>query len=421
MPQDNPFIFGDPVRGDDFLNRRREMRRLAGRIRSGGSAVVTAEPRMGKTSLLLHLQAAAADLFGEQANRVVFCYLDGHTMSGWDAARFWKEALHPLRRLPQMGEVYDQGIFNLNVGERIFQKLERDGYRFTLLLDEFDALQSESGLHQRAVYGTLRSLASRYRSFSLVVSSRRAITDLNAQSHDFAAGSPFFNFMQEITLSPFPQKDMAFLLSRGGERFTQADRVFLKRISGQHPYFLQTAAYYLYDWYEEEDAAAVRYQKTSRDFYRSTGEAVLTDIWHSWTPYMQMAFTLAALERMPLLLGEKRQFDIGALLRDLPNFAPELRKLDKRGFLHADADAQNGYVPHAEVMLWYLADELTRAIRPEIGLETWLTRQQWEGLLKRGEKEALGRAFRQAGGFLQEGAKAFIKAAAEGAAKGMVS
>jgi hypothetical protein len=65
-------------------------------------------------------------------------------------------------------------------------------------------------------------------------------------------------------------------------------------------------------------------------------------------------------------------------------------------------------------MSWYLVDELTRTIRPDIGLQERLTRQQWEGLLKRGEKEALVRVLRQAGGLLQDGAKAFITAASEG-------
>ncbi len=425
---ENPFIFGEIVRGDDFLDRRRPLRRLVGRIRAGSSAVITAEPRMGKTSLLYRVQDEAADLFGDLEDRIIFRYLDGHTMSGWDENRFWEEALRPLHALPQVQAVEgSQAAFNFDAWEQIFRQLEQDEYHFVLFLDEFSAMQREPALHQRSVYGALRSLASRHTSFSLIISSRQTTTDLNYESREFSAGSPYFNFMQEISLFPFPQKYMGDLLSRAGDRFDKRDRTFLERIGGQHPYFLQTAAYYLLDWYIDEKEAVVRYEKTGRDFYRAAGETTLSAIWHAWTPYMQMAFTLAGLETMYFLSAQARlsaqaaQFDIDALLHDLPNFSPELRKLETRGFLRKDANRQSGYVPHAEVMLWYLADELTRITRPDVGLEKWLTDQKWIGLLKKGETEALARAFKRAGGLLKEGASAFIKAAAEGAAKGVTS
>jgi hypothetical protein len=70
-------------------------------------------------------------------------------------------------------------------------------------------------------------------------------------------------------------------------------------------------------------------------------------------------------------------------------------------------------------MLWYLADELTRVIRPTMDLETWLTDQRWEGFLKRGEKHAIHNAFEQIAPLIKDGAKAFIIAAVEGAAKGL--
>ncbi len=415
----NPFTFGDPVQGEAFLNRRRELRRLRTRIQQGGSAIITAEPRMGKTSLLLHLKAKARDLFGEETGRMLFHYLDGHTMAGWDADRFWSEAFRPLaKRWKTARETYEQNVFEPAAWEQVFKKLERQGRRFILLLDEFDALQNEPALHQRSVYGVLRSLASRHPAFSLVIAARRTITDLNYQARAFSSGSPYFNFTQEIALQPFPQKDVDALLSRADKRFTLADRAFIRRIAGRHPYFLQTAAYYLCDWYEEIPDAQTRYKETGKELFAAAGENVLSDIWVSWTPYMQVAFTLAALDTIPLLL-ENQTFDVQALLRDLPYLSPELGKLERRGFLRPDERLQSGYTPHAEVMLWYLADELKRLTRGEMELEKWLTAQHWEGLLKEGEKQALKRFLEKTGGLLQDGASAFIKAAAEGAAKGL--
>ncbi len=416
----NPFTFGDPVRGEAFLNRKRELHRLVGQVRQGGSAIITAEPRTGKTSLLLHMQDTAREMFGATAARLMFHYLDGHIMSGWNAQRFWREVFGPLAKRWQVARpVYEQGTFEATRWEPVFAALEEQGRHFVLLLDEFDALQNEPGLHSSAVYGMLRSLASRYRSFSLVIAARSSLTEMNHAARDFAAGSPYFNFAQEIPLYPFPLKDVGTLLARGGERFTPADRAFIRRVAGQHPYFLQTAAYYLWDWYEDKDNAYERFISAGNDFL-ADAESTLNDIWAAWTPYMQMAFTLAALDSAPLLL-QGRAFDVQTLLRDLPDFSPELSKLERRGFLRREQRVQSGYTPHAEVMVWYLAEELTRALRDDIKLKQWLGRQQWEGLLKLGERDTLKRAFKQAGALLQEGAQAFIKAAAAGTARALRS
>ncbi len=161
-----------------------------------------------------------------------------------------------------------------------------------------------------------------------------------------------------------------------------------------------------------------RRERAAREFFGSVAESLLQDIWMSWTPYMQMAFTLVGLEAMAAQLPNGRAFDIHALLRDLPHLAPELRKLEQWGFVYPAADRAVGYAPQAEVLVWYLADTLTRALRPEgVDVAAWLAAQEWQGLLKRGEMQALQRALSRVGGLLQEGASILIRAAAEGAAR----
>jgi len=414
----NPFIFGTPVRGADFLDRQRSLRRLTTAIRQGGSALVTGEPRMGKTSLLLRLQEQEPEAFGLSRKSLARHYLDGHTMAGWDAERFWREALAPLQEIPAAQMAYGQPRFDFTAWEEAFRELERQGFHFVLLLDEFDALQGEPGLHTRALYGPLRSLASRFRSFSVIATSRQSLTDLNTATRDFTAGSPYFNFMREVPVRPLPEKAVGELLQRGG-RFTPDDRRFLRRIAGRHPYFLQAAAYYLWEAYEESDEPQARYLQAAQAFYTQVGQAVLEDTWRAWTPYVQMAFTLAALTTMPALLQEDR-FDTKGLLRMWPHLGPELFKLERRGFLRCEEQAQTGYTPSAEVMLWYLADHLTTLLRPDIALRDWLLGERWEGLLKGSEREALLRSIRGMGRLLERGAQVFIEAAAKGAAQGLL-
>ena len=418
----NPFVFGDPVRDADFLDRERALRRVRDRVRRGASAIVTAAPGMGKTSLLLRVEDVLPQWAAEGGWRLCFHYLDAYTMAGWDTARFWHEALEPLAEAePDLQAALRAALAaadDISALETLFEQAEARSVRLVLAVDEFEALLHEPGLHQGRFYGLLRSLASRFPSFSLLLSSRRSAAELNQRTREFALGSPYFNFASEITLRPLPRKAVDALLARGRDRLDPADRAFVKRIAGRHPYLLQAAAYYLWDMYEDETGPLGRRERAAREFFGSVAESLLQDIWMSWTPYMQMAFTLVGLEAMAAQLPNGRAFDIHALLRDLPHLAPELRKLEQWGFVYPAADRAVGYAPQAEVLVWYLADTLTRALRPEgVDVAAWLAAQEWQGLLKRGEMQALQRALSRVGGLLQEGASILIRAAAEGAAR----
>ena len=81
----NPFFHGNPVAADQFLDRRRELRRIVGRIlNQGQSTAIVGEPRTGKTSILEYLVApeTQAELYGVDAERLLFAYLDAQTLGG---------------------------------------------------------------------------------------------------------------------------------------------------------------------------------------------------------------------------------------------------------------------------------------------------------------------------------------------------
>lgn len=421
---DNPFIFGDPVRGDDFLNRRRELRRLVGRIRKGHSSLISAEPRLGKTSLLLHLQETS--LYGEQTPPLYFRFLDAQAMAGWDVSRFWREALRPVKSLtPELEEASGDAAreqFGTFVLERFFTRLERAGKRLVLLLDEFDAVLNIPGLHTIEFYGGLRTLTTLYQSLTLVIAARQTTGTLNQLTQEFSRNnSPYFNFMEEISLPPLPHKDVNVLLDRAKERFSRQDRTFLIHVSGRHPYFLQALASYLWDAYEEEITYPIERMVWAGEQCFNQASPVLKDTWRTWTPYQQMAFTLAALDAMPHLLPD-REFDVRTLLKERPNLSPEQRILKQRGFLRAALELEGGYAPQGEIMLWFLAEELTSLLRPaKPDLKSWLSAQQWDGMLKKGEKESLEKVLTALKPALKEGVTAFIKAAAEGLGRGLTS
>jgi hypothetical protein len=131
-----------------------------------------------------------------------------------------------------------------------------------------------------------------------------------------------------------------------------------------------------------------------------------------------MTFTLATLDTLPRLLPN-HAFDLDQLLLHAPVLAPEQRELRQRGFLSEDTSLRVGYTPRGDLMIWFLAEELTRLLRPSnVDVARWLTEQQWDGMLKKGQKEAIGNVLLRLKPILEYGILSLIKAFVEGFTQG---
>ena len=420
----NPFISGNPVSAKAFINRQREIRRIVGRILNHGqSSAIIGAPRSGKTSLLQYLNAPekADALYGEEKEKLLFSYMDSMLLgNSFSPATFWQRILEPVEKAMGKGisplkDAYltcikeNCGNFVL---ERLFGQLFLTDRRLILLLDEFDAFLDNDIFHQSEFYGGLRALASRSKGLVVVIASRQSLSELNHGTQEFnRTGSPYFNFLDEIPLRPFTQKATEKLLSLAGERFTKKDRDFIIRLAGGHPYFLQTAAFELWECYEDEELETPeeRWKLTGENFYARASQTLI-NIWQLWSPAMKKAFGIIALDEMPRLLGEK-EFDIPNLLKKLPNYSSELKTLKRRGFIKEDGSFESGYRVTAKVMLSFVADELITALREDENLDKMLHRETWDGMFTKGEKEQLANATKALGNLLKEGAEIFSKTA----------
>ncbi len=425
----NPFLFGNPVPTDRLVNRTREIRRLAGRIQTGQSSALIGDPRSGKTSLLHYLmdEKKRPELYGEAASSLFFCYLDAYTLSGFNAARFWQFALQPVQRaaLDRRGDLLkayqtcEKEGFTTFVLERLLMQMQANGLRLALLLDEFDVVLCIPELNKAEFYGGLRSLASRYnRALSVLIAARQSVGELNRQTQEFSRnGSPFFNFLEEIVLGQFSAKAAGDLLALD-KRFTPAERQALYRLCGGHPYLLQAAASALWDAYQEKEDDPARRLASVQKFLLAQAAPTLADTWRVWTPAARRAFTILALDSAPTLLGERR-FDLNALLGTLHENTPEIHFLEQCGYISSDNQLASGWQISAEMMIHWLALELTIALRSNDELGGWLSAQEWDGLFTKAEKAQLVKAASGLGALLKGGVEVFIKAGAEGAAKGM--
>ncbi len=434
-----PFIVGNPVPPEHFINRRREVRQAVSRLLNGGqSSAFTGEPRIGKTSLLDYLKAPETrrELYGEAGERLVFRYFDAQSWpDGFSRIAFWKRALEPLveairRQAPtspllELHRECSKEEYGSYVLERLFANLQESGWHLVLLLDEFDAVLQHPQLNSTEFYGGLRTLASRYgQALTIVLASRRPLSDLNAETQHYArTGSPFFNFVQEFPLKPFSQKHRKEILKRAGRRFKPRERDHIFRLAGGHPYLLQVAAAALWDAYEDGLAPDARLRYVSEELRRVAADT-LQDTWRNWTPAMRKAFAIIALDEAPSLLNE-REFDLGPLLKALQSHPRELRQLKEKGFIvesqRPDWRMRSGYEVAAKVMLLWLAEELISELWHEEDLRQLLEREEWIGQFKRGERDAFVRAVQGLGRFARKGVQSFVKAAAEGLGKGITS
>jgi len=307
----NPFFYGAPVPVDLFVDRRRELRRIDGRIvNRGQSTAIVGEPRSGKTSLLLYLESseARARFYGAGGERLVFSYLDAQTLGGqFTQAQFWEYALCPLHEraiapdpgspLAQAYQMCCENNFGTFMLERLFARMGQTDWRLVLMLDEFDVLLYHPVLNSAEFFGGLRGLTSRSRgALVLVVASRRSLASLNKDTQQLSrTGSPYFNFLDEITLGPWPGKAVDELLDWGRGRFTPGDRRFITEIAGGHPYLLQVAAFELWEAYEEgQDDPDQRRRRVGHRLYDEAART-LGDTWRLWSPETRQVFATIAL------------------------------------------------------------------------------------------------------------------------------
>jgi hypothetical protein len=422
----NPFQVGGVITSPaNFINHQREIRYVGSNLLTGQSSAITGEPRSGKSSLLYYLKAESkrAELYGEQASLLHFAYLDAHTFGGnLTATEFWKLAFTPLAEIIQGNSVlcaaYKScefaGFANTQF-ETLLEMLQSESRRLVVMIDEFDAVLYHPQLNRPEFYGTLRSMASRFPSLVIILASRRSVGHFNSVTQALKPkGSPYFNFLNEIAMQPFKSKFARALAQRAENKFDAIDQDWLWKVAGGHPYLLQAAASALWNIYQDGEGDPVERRKEAGKILYQQVAPTLDDTWCAWSPDMKKAFTIAGLDNLPALLDPVRpqRFDIERMLKSLPEYAPELRALETRGFVIYDASLSGKWKIQAEVMLWWLTEALVHAIREGDGVGRWLQADGWENLLQCDERESLFNAAKAASNLPSAGVESLSNYAA---------
>ena len=401
--ESNPFIYGRPVRPDEFVGREGELRTVFNRLRNGESTAVVGEPHIGKTSLLLKLadEETRWAYLGDAARRLFVSLIDLHSI-GDDCTPvdFWTEALEPLGKQPGCVSMtrWQQAVESSYARRpllRLMNHLGRAGRRVVLLLDEFERLLIHPNFQEPAFFALLRSLATHTDGLAVVIASRSSVAEMNQQGRGLLnEGSPLFNNLIDLTLNPFDERSVALLLDRAGDALSSEDRLLARRVAGRHPFLLQAIAAALVEEVGEQDrqvrAVTRFYERISFHF---------DDLWHSLDDSTRAtAVILSLMELGGRALG--RDFAYGEI-EQINTFGPELRKLQERGLAERVKDSWRFDWEHlllwrgerwtvgAQAFAWWVRDVVVTASRRVPTYDEWLANKRYRLLLTQGQWERL--------------------------------
>ncbi len=218
----NPFTetlaIRDPVR---FIGRKTETRRLW-TLLQGGSVALRGDPKIGKSSMMLHL---VRQWDGPKVGPINFDQLDGPE----DFYMYIARAV---------------GLENSN-WSAICETLE--DAEMLLLLDELDVAPKRGITHEDMSH--FRALCEHNRNFKIVAVSRAPLKEVFP---DTGVGSPFYNLLQPLTVKELNRDDALSLLEHPwapeAKTFDKATCEELLSTAGLHPFKLQRAAFHYYEY-----------------------------------------------------------------------------------------------------------------------------------------------------------------------------
>jgi hypothetical protein len=413
MTKSSSFVYGRPVPAEKFVDRQATLRTLVSRIQVGDSTAIVGEPHIGKSSLLRYIQSprAQSEWLADEADKFLFSRVDCHLLAGDCAPTdFWRRVLGPLtegplsRGVAHQAKIAEQNEFGAFSLEKLFELVAQSGRRLVLLVDEFDTLLYCPNFRKAEFFGALRAIATGTDGLVLVTASRQPVHKMNLISLELNPyGSPFFNHFTEVRLCCFEEDAIEELLTQAlrdtGVEFDNQALKFLRRVTGGHPYLLQTGGAALYEAISKGLAGENGYVAATRSFRRRT-RAHFADFWTHLEPCAQTALTVLALGEVRGRL-DGRAFDTGDIGK-LEQFRSELDDLAEIGLVEEVGsnkwhfDWGNVVVWHgkrwrvaAEGFVWWFADNVITQKRNTIAWDKWLDQREGEGLLSRGEKENL--------------------------------
>ncbi len=344
----NPFTFGNPIRDPNrFYGRKEDIRQIVNRLLSSAheSTSVVGERRIGKTSLLKHLDTPEVAVgHGLHPEKYCVIYIDFQGLTDITPQRFWQRVLRKMERsicipdlVPEIQAVREQGEFDLFDLEDLFERIAESGLTTVLFLDEFEYVTQNPNFGSD-FFGGLRALAI-HQNMPLVTATRRELIDL-CHSEELK-GSPFFNIFANVILRPFSREEVIEMLdgylSETEFTLSPEEKEIIARLGGGYPFFVQIAGNYMVEAREKglQTEAAV---KDMVDHFDTQAESHFTYMWSHSTESEKIAL-LAIIALNQQKPSEKTITTIENIAKIHSRAYLDIPELIKRGLLLEDVES----------------------------------------------------------------------------------
>jgi len=242
----NPFMFGMPVKGDEFYNREKETEKAVGFIRNCECFSVTGERRIGKTSFLLHvLSSKTLSEYDMGPENLVIIYLDMSRLHETTKDAFIGAIVEKIRKQTQI-KVKPMNIFDMLI--TLVEELASNNKNLIIALDEFEIIMpilGELSYWLRSVFQSQNVTA--------VTASRKTM----AESCSDNSASPLFNIFGTLTLGLFSKEETENMIKgrfhEGGQELKGDEVSFLANLSGGNPWLIQLLGFHYYSKKIEKD------------------------------------------------------------------------------------------------------------------------------------------------------------------------
>jgi hypothetical protein len=359
--QENPFVYGEVVTGEHFIDRAIELRELEAHIRSGKSIVLYSPRGMGKTSLVMELfrqlkgdrVCILIDMFRTEGREdLAKEVVKGIATSVYGTFEKIKKSLGEFLKglkfdvvLTPEGKIRfepSRTPTNEDLGEVLDlpEKIaEKRGVSIVMAFDEFQEIRNLDG---EALEKLMRSKFQHHKNVTYIFtgSRRHLLNEIFSEER-----RAFYRFGRPMELCPVPKDEFSPYIStkfkKNGGSISDAAIERVLDVTGGHPSFTQQLCYEL--WFiskNAKDESAVE-------------EAVGSIITHEKRHYLKIWENVTLLQRRLLegLAKEEigpysQQFISKYGLRSPANVRRGLELLEKRGLV------EDGKIPDVFFREW---------------------------------------------------------------------
>jgi HD-GYP domain-containing protein (c-di-GMP phosphodiesterase class II) len=242
----NPFFNRGPIQdGSYFFGRKAQLQQLGALLQSMQACALVGPPKMGKTSVLLHLRRSSTlRRLGLDPSKYCLIYISFEGRSDCTAQQFYHELLRETYRQAQDKPALSgrslplDGSLSYPQLQAGVEELAPSGLRMVYLLDEIE-LTSLNPNFDLSFFSALRNFASQP-NVAFVTSGERPLHELPQAQRQ--VGSPFADLFTTVWVGCFEQDEARRLvsgLSAKADRPLDEEFDSIWQETGGHPFWVQ--------------------------------------------------------------------------------------------------------------------------------------------------------------------------------------